>query len=88
VFATASRSRPGNLTNVVVRQTMRTGSGSTCAITVHVFDIINVLQASGLSLFAEPLSRIPGVNTQRTFQNVCSYYDVRFVVRYDWIQRR
>ena len=63
---------------------MRTGAGTTCAITVHVFDILNVLQASGLSSFPEPLSRIAGVNTQRTFQNVCSYYDVRLVVRYSW----
>ena len=63
---------------------MRTGCASTCAMTVRVFDILNVVQASGLSSFPEPLCRIPGVNTQRTFQNVCSYYDVRVVVRYGW----
>lgn len=63
---------------------MRTGSGSPCTMTVRVFDILNVVQAPGLSSFPEALCRIPGVNTHRTFQNVCSYYAVRVVARYEW----
>ena len=84
VFATASRSRRSNLTNVVVRQAMRTGSASPCVIKVHVFDILSVVQASGQSTFPEPLCTIPGAKPHRTFQNVCSYYEVRLVVHYDW----
>lgn len=53
-------------------------------MTVRVFDILNVVQAPGLSSFPEALCRIPGVNTHRTFQNVCSYYAVRVVARYEW----
>ena len=84
MFAHASRPRRSTLTNVVVRQSMRTGSGSSSAIRVQVFDILNVIQASGDSSFPESLCRMPGVNTQSTFQNVCSYYDVRVVARFTW----
>lgn len=63
---------------------MRAWSGSTCPIKVQFFDILNVVQASRRSAFPEPLCRMSGVNTQRTFQNVCSYYDVRIVVRFKW----
>jgi len=84
VFAHASRPRRSTLTNVVVRQSMRTGSGASSPLKVQVFDILNVIQAPGLSSFPEPLCRIPGANTQHTFQNVCSYYTVRIAVRYSW----
>jgi hypothetical protein len=84
VFAHVSRPRRSTLTNVVVRQSMRTGSGSSSAIKVQVFDILNVIQAAGASSFPEPSCRLPGVNTQKTFQNVCSYYDVRIAVRFKW----
>lgn len=63
---------------------MRTGSGALSPLRVQVFDILNVIQASGASSFPEPLCRMPGVNTRHTFQNVCSYYDVRIAVRYAW----
>jgi hypothetical protein len=63
---------------------MRTGSGSTCTIKVQVFDILNVIQASGQSNFPEPMCRIAGANTHHTSQDVCSYYDVRIVARYQW----
>ena len=84
VFAHASRPRRSTLTNVVVRQSMRTGSGSSSAVKVQVFDILNVIQASGKLSFPNPSCRIPGVNTQQTYQNVCSYYDVRIAVRFEW----
>ena len=84
MYATASRPRRSSLTNVVVRQSMRTGAGSTCALKVHVFQILDVIQAAGPSSLAAPSLRIPGVNTHQTFQNVCSYYDVKLVVRYEW----
>jgi hypothetical protein len=50
---------------------------------VQVFDILSVLQSSGDSAFPQPLFRLDGMRAP-TFQNVCSYYQVRLAVRYKW----
>jgi hypothetical protein len=84
VFATASRSRRSNLTNVVVRQAMRTGTGHSSVITVQVFDIFSVIQASERFSPPEPLCKLAGARAHRTSQNVCSYYDLRMFVRHRW----
>lgn len=84
MFAIASRSCRNTLTNIVVHEPMRPWSGNFCAMKVQVFDILNVIQAPGQSAYPEPLCRLAGANTQQTFHNVCSYYDIRIVVRYRW----
>lgn len=63
---------------------MRTWSGESAAIDVQVFDILNVLHASGRMAYREPSCRLAGTNPHLTFQNVCSYYNVRIAVRYKW----
>ena len=63
---------------------MRAWSGNSPAISVQVFDILNVIQAAGRTSYPEPLCRLAGTNQQLTFQNVCSYYTVRIIVRYKW----
>jgi len=84
VFATASRSRRNTLTNVVVRQSMRAWSGNCSAVNVQVFDLLSVIQESGRTTFPGPLCRVAGANRHQTFQNVCSYYDVKITVRFRW----
>jgi len=84
MFATASRSRRNTLTNVVVRQSMRPWSGNSSPITVQVFDIFSVIQAQGRSWSGEPVCRLAKANAAKTSQDVCSYYDVRLVVRFNW----
>jgi hypothetical protein len=53
-------------------------SSSSATISVQVFDLI------GRAAYREPFSPIQSVAKHQTFQNVCSYYDVRFVVHYTW----
>ena len=84
MFAIASRSRRNTLTNIVVHQSMRPWSANSGAMSVQVFDILNVIEAPGESGYPEPLCRLAGANKHQTFQNVCSYYDIRIVVRYRW----
>lgn len=84
MLAIASRSRRNTLTNVVVRQSMGTWPGHSTTVAVQVFDILNVLQYSGDSTFPQPLFRLDERSAQRTFQNVCSYYQVRIAVRHPW----
>ena len=84
MFATARRCRHNSLTNVVVRESMRAWSGHVSAIHVQVFDILNVIQASGRTSYPEPVCRFDRGSTQTTSQNVCSYYDVKIVARYKW----
>ncbi|HEY6828903.1 MAG TPA: hypothetical protein VI259_18715 [Gemmatimonadaceae bacterium] len=84
MFATARRYRQNSLTNVVVRESMRAWSGNVSPIRVQVFDILNVIQASGRTNYPEPLCRFNRGSAQKTFQNVCSYYDVKIVARYKW----
>ena len=63
---------------------MRAWPGNSSAVNVQVFDILNVIQGTGRTTYPEPLCRLPGANQQLTFQNVCSYYDVRIVAHYRW----
>ena len=84
MLAIASRSRRNTLTNVVVHQSVRAWPGHSASVAVQVFDILNVLQSRGDSTFPEPLFRLNGMEHQHTFQNVCSYYQVRVAVRYHW----
>jgi hypothetical protein len=84
VLATINRSRRNTLTNVVVRESMRTGSGNPTPISVQVFDLLNVIGTSRPTTYPEPLCRVSGASTHLTFQNVCSYYDVRMAVCYRW----
>jgi hypothetical protein len=83
MLAIASRSRRNTLTNVVVHQSMQSWPGHSTAVAVQVFDILSVLQSSGDSAFPQPLFRLDGMRAP-TFQNVCSYYQVRLAVRYKW----
>lgn len=78
MLASATRPRRSKLTNVVVRQSKRTWTSSSGAISVQVFDLI------GRTVYREPFSPIPSQARHQTFQNVFSYYDVRFVVRSRW----
>jgi hypothetical protein len=84
MLAIASRSRRNTLTNVIVREPLHTWPGHSTAVAVQVFDILSVLQASGDSPFPQPLFRLDGMRAQHTFQNVCSYYQVRIAVRHKW----
>ena len=63
---------------------MRAWSGHVSTIHVQVFDILNVIQASGRTNYPEPLCRFDRASTLTTSQNVCSYYDVKIVARYEW----
>ncbi len=63
---------------------MRVSSGNCSSVSVEVFDILNVFQASGQNRLSEPLCRLTGESRQRTFQNVCTYYDVRIAVHFKW----
>src|SRR4029079_8130205 len=47
-------------------------------VSVQVFDLM------GRATYREVFSPIPNATRQQTFQNVCSYYDVRMVVRRRW----
>jgi len=51
---------------------------SPAMVSVQVFDLI------GRAIYREVFSPIPNATRQQTFQNVCSYYDVRMVVRRRW----
>jgi len=78
VLAAATRSRRSSLTNIVVRQSERMWAVSPAMVSVQVFDLI------GRAIYREVFSPIPNATRQQTFQNVCSYYDVRMVVRRRW----
>ena len=62
-----------------MRQPVRAWTGNPFGIAVQVFDILNAIQVRDGS--------IPGggrVKVHRTFQDVCSYYDIRMVVHSEW----
>jgi hypothetical protein len=76
------QSRRHALTNVVVRQTMRSWTGQSCNVDVQVFDVLHLLGASDSAGEPQPPFAPGGPPRPRTFQNVGSYYHIRLTVQY------
>jgi hypothetical protein len=67
------------LSNVIVRQPMRAWTANPFGIAVQVFDILNATQVRDGCISGGAHAKV-----HRTFQDVCSYYDLRMVVHSEW----